>query len=216
MITSRFTVVKYNLGGLMLVIGLTGGIASGKTTVSEQLDRLGATIINADLVGHQAYLPGTDAWKDIIATWGEDLADPETKEINRQKLGGIVFSDPEHLKTLNSITWPRIYDMVDQILDDHRSNDVKVAVLEAAILIEADWTALVDEVWVTAVPVDVASARLQNRNNLTEEQALLRISSQISNEERATTADVVIDTTPSLEEVEAKVLDTWVERTKNA
>jgi|TARA_B100001750_G_scaffold248480_1_gene280094 dephospho-CoA kinase len=200
----------------MLVIGLTGGIASGKTTVSEQLDGLGAEIINADLVGHQVYLPGTDAYKDIIDTWGEDLADPDTKEIIRQKLGGIVFSDPEHLKTLNSITWPRIYDMVDQILDDHRSNDVKVAVLEAAILIEADWTALVDEVWVTAVPVEVASARLQKRNNLTEEQALLRISSQISNEERAATADVVIDTTPSLEQVEATVLDVWAERTKNA
>ena len=200
----------------MLVIGLTGGIASGKTTVSEQLDGLGAEIINADLVGHQVYLPGTDAYKDIIDTWGEDLADPDTKEIIRQKLGGIVFSDPEHLKTLNSITWPRSYDMVDQILDDHRSNDVKVAVLEAAILIEADWTALVDEVWVTAVPVEVASARLQKRNNLTEEQALLRISSQISNEERAATADVVIDTTPSLEQVEATVLDVWAERTKNA
>tara|TARA_B100000029_G_scaffold368747_1_gene362505 strand:- start:28263 stop:28865 length:603 start_codon:yes stop_codon:yes gene_type:complete len=200
----------------MLVIGLTGGIASGKTTVSEQLDGLGAEIINADLVGHQVYLPGTDAYKDIIDTWGEDLADPDTKEIIRQKLGGIVFSDPEHLKTLNSITWPRIYDMVDQILDDHRSNDVKVAVLEAAILIEADWTALVDEVWVTEVPVEVASARLQKRNNLTEEQALLRISSQISNEERAATADVVIDTTPSLEQVEATVLDVWAERTKNA
>tara|TARA_Y100000590_G_scaffold263128_1_gene295250 strand:+ start:3078 stop:3680 length:603 start_codon:yes stop_codon:yes gene_type:complete len=200
----------------MLVIGLTGGIASGKTTVSEQLDGLGAEIINADLVGHQVYLPGTDAYKDIIDTWGEDLADPDTKEIIRQKLGGIVFSDPEHLKTLNSITWPRIYDMVDQILDDHRSNDVKVAVLEAAILIEADWTALVDEVWVTAVPVEVASARLQKRNNLTEEQALLRISSQISNEERAATADVVIDTTPSLEQVEATVLGVWAERTKNA
>ena len=200
----------------MLVIGLTGGIDSGKTTVSEQLDGLGAEIINADLVGHQVYLQGTDAYKDIIDTWGEDLADPDTKEIIRQKLGGIVFSDPEHLKTLNSITWPRIYDMVDQILDDHRSNDVKVAVLEAAILIEADWTALVDEVWVTAVPVEVASARLQKRNNLTEEQALLRISSQISNEERAATADVVIDTTPSLEQVEATVLDVWAERTKNA
>ena len=200
----------------MLVIGLTGGIASGKTTVSEQLDGLGAQIINAALVGHQVYLPGTDAYKDIIDTWGEDLADPDTKEIIRQKLGGIVFSDPEHLKTLNSITWPRIYDMVDQILDDHRSNDVKVAVLEAAILIEADWTALVDEVWVTAVPIEVASARLQKRNNLTEEQALLRISSQISNEERAATADVVIDTTPSLEQVEATVLDVWAERTKNA
>ena len=177
---------------------------------------MGAEIINADLVGHQVYLPGTDAYKDIIDTWGEDLADPDTKEIIRQKLGGIVFSDPEHLKTLNSITWPRIYDMVDQILDDHRSNDVKVAVLEAAILIEADWTALVDEVWVTAVPVEVASARLQKRNNLTEEQALLRISSQISNEERAATADVVIDTTPSLEQVEATVLDVWAEHTKNA
>jgi dephospho-CoA kinase len=198
----------------MLVIGLTGGIASGKSTVAENLNELGAVLINADLVGHQAYAPGTDAWQDIIATWGEDLADPETKEIDRRKLGGIVFSDPEHLKTLNAITWPRIYNLVEDTLDEHRKKGVAVAVLEAAILIEADWTALVDEVWVTTVPVNVASDRLQKRNNLTEEQALQRINSQISNDERTEKAKVVIDTTQTLEEVQNYVRKIWEDSIK--
>jgi dephospho-CoA kinase len=198
----------------MLVIGLTGGIASGKSTVAENLNELGAVLINADLVGHQAYAPGTDAWQDIIATWGEDLADPETKEIDRRKLGGIVFSDPEHLKTLNAITWPRIYNLVEDTLDEHRKKGVAVAVLEAAILIEADWTALVDEVWVTTVPVNVASDRLQKRNNLTEEQALQRINSQISNDERTEKAKVVIDTTQTLEEVQNYVRKIWKDSIK--
>jgi len=198
----------------MLVIGLTGGIASGKSTVAENLNELGAVLINADLVGHQAYAPGTDAWQDIIATWGEDLADPETKEIDRRKLGGIVFSDPEHLKTLNAITWPRIYSLVEDTLEEHRKKGVAVAVLEAAILIEADWTALVDEVWVTTVPVNVASDRLQKRNNLTEEQALQRINSQISNDERTEKAKVVIDTTQTLEEVQNYVRKIWKDSIK--
>ena len=198
----------------MLVIGLTGGIASGKSTVAENLNELGAVLINADLVGHQAYAPGTDAWQDIISTWGEDLADPETKEIDRRKLGGIVFSDPEHLKTLNAITWPRIYSLVEDTLEEHRKKGVDVAVLEAAILIEADWTALVDEVWVTTVPVNVASDRLQKRNNLTEEQALQRINSQISNDERTEKAKVVIDTTQTLEEVQNYVRKIWEDSIK--
>ena len=196
----------------MLVIGLTGGIASGKSAVSETLKELGATILSADLIGHEAYLPDKDAWKDIVATWGEDILDPETRQVDRRKLGGIVFSDPEALQTLNRITWPRIYDMVAEILDGYRKDGVKVAVLEAAILIEADWLDLVDELWVTAAPEDEASRRLQNRNNLTEEQALQRIRSQISNEERAKHATVLIDTSPSIPEVEEKVRNIWKER----
>ena len=96
----------------MQTIGLTGGIASGKSTVSETMQELGATILNADLIGHEAYLPGKDAYKDIIAAWGEDLIDPESKLVDRLKLGGIVFGDPEALQTLNRIVWPRIYEMV--------------------------------------------------------------------------------------------------------
>ena len=196
----------------MLVIGLTGGIASGKTTVSETLKEFGAVIVNADLIGHEAYLPGRDAWKDIIAAWGEDLLDPETKEIDRRKLGGIVFADPEALQTLNRITWPRIYDMVAEKLDGYRNDDVNVVVLEAAILIEADWLDLVDEVWVTAAPEEEASRRLQNRNGLTEEQALQRIRSQITNEERAKHATVIIDTKHTIPEVQECVRQLWRER----
>ena len=129
-------------------------------------------------------------------------------------MGGIVFSDPEHLKTLNAITWPRIYNLVEDTLDEHRKKGVAVAVLEAAILIEADWTALVDEVWVTTVPVNVASDRLQKRNNLTEEQALQRINSQISNDERTEKAKVVIDTTQTLEEVQNYVRKIWKDSIK--
>ena len=93
----------------MQVIGLTGGIASGKSLVNEILrDEYDATIISGDELGHQAYLPDTDAWKDILARWGEDLMNPESREIDRRKLGGIVFADPEELKALNEITWPRI------------------------------------------------------------------------------------------------------------
>ena len=123
----------------MRAIGLTGGIASGKSTVSETLQELGATILNADLIGHEAYLPGKDAWKDIVAAWGEDLLDPETKIVDRRKLGGIVFSDPEALQTLNRIVWPRIYDMVAERFEGFRNGGVDVVVLEAAVLIEADW-----------------------------------------------------------------------------
>ena len=109
----------------MQVIGLTGGIASGKSLVNEILrDEYDATIISGDELGHQAYLPDTDAWKDVLARWGEDLMNPESREIDRRKLGGIVFADPEELKALNEIMWPRIR---TSGREPHQSNCVRVA-----------------------------------------------------------------------------------------
>ena len=196
----------------MLAIGLTGGIASGKSTVSDTLKELGAIVINADLVGHEAYLPQKPAWKDLVETWGEDILVPETKEIDRRKLGGIVFSSPEALQTLNKIMWPRIYDMVAERFETLRSEGTAVVVLEAAILIEASWMPLVDEVWVTATTEAEASRRLQERNKLTEEQAIARIRSQITNDERKKHATVFIDTNPPIPEVERHVRELWAER----
>jgi dephospho-CoA kinase len=197
----------------MLVIGLTGGIATGKSTVSDTLKELGATIINADLVGHESYLPGKPAWKDIVATWGEDkVLDPETKNVDRRKLGAIVFGDPDALQTLNRIVWPRIYDMTAEKIEEHRRQGVSVLVLEAAVLIEANWTPLVDEVWVVVTPPEVAVKRLMGRNNLTEEQAFARIRSQISNEERVKRATVVIENAGALGEVKERVRQLWRER----
>ena len=133
-------------------------------------------------MGHQAYLPDTDAWKDILARWGDDLMDPETRQIDRRKLGAIVFADPDELKALNEITWPRIRALAEKTISDLREGGTKIAVLEAAIMIEAGWTDLCDELWVTQASEADAIARLQSRNNLTEEQARQRINAQLSNE----------------------------------
>ena len=193
----------------MHVIGLTGGIASGKSTVAETLGELGSTVLNADLLGHEAYLPGKDAWKEIVAEWGEDLLDAETKQVDRRKLGGIVFSDPEALQTLNRIVWPRIYAIVAERFDSYRNDDVGVVILEAAVLIEANWMPLVDELWVTTTDEGEASRRLQARNTMTEQEALARIRSQMTNEERIEYADVVIDTNRTIPQVEERVRELW-------
>ena len=194
----------------MQVIGLTGGIASGKSLVSEVLrDEYEATVISGDELGHQAYLPDTDAWKDILARWGDDLMNPDTREIDRRKLGAIVFADPEELKALNEITWPRIRALAEKTISDLRESGVKIAVLEAAIMIEAGWTDMCDELWVTQASEADAIARLQSRNNLTEEQAKQRINAQLSNEARADEADVLLQNTGTIEELRIRVGELW-------
>ncbi len=194
----------------MQVIGLTGGIASGKSLVNEILrDEYDATIISGDELGHQAYLPDTDAWKDVLARWGEDLMNPESREIDRRKLGGIVFADPEELKALNEITWPRIRTLAENRINELREGGAKIAVLEAAIMIEAGWTDLCDEVWVTQATEEDAISRLQARNSLTEEQAMQRIRSQLSNDEREDYADVLLKNTGTIEELRVRVGELW-------
>jgi len=192
----------------MLVIGLTGGIGTGKSTVSDKLAELGAVIMNADQVGHQAFEPHTEVWKDVVAAYGKDILRPND-EIDRRKLGEIVFNDPEALSRLNKIMHPRMYRMMRDKIEELREQGVEVVVLEAAILIEAKWTSLVDTVWVTDVPEATVIQRLGNRDGLAEEQILARINSQMPPEERAKYADVVINTDCTLEEVKEKVEELW-------
>ena len=188
----------------MLVIGLTGGIGSGKTTVSGFLEELGAEVIDADKVGHVTYLPDMPAWRDLIDTWGEDLLHPN-REIDRKKLGAIVFSDPANLEKLNSIVHPRMRDIMNDRIEAFRGEGKQVVVVDAAILIEAKWTSLVDEVWVTAAPEDVVVQRVMARNGWEEEQVRSRMASQMPAEERQSYADVVIDTDATLDEVRERV-----------
>lgn len=188
----------------MLVIGLTGGIGSGKTTVSGFLEELGAEVIDADKVGHVTYLPDMPAWRDLIDTWGEDLLQPN-REIDRKKLGAIVFSDPANLEKLNSIVHPRMRDIMNDRIEAFRGEGKRVVVVDAAILIEAKWTSLVDEVWVTAAPEEVVVQRVMARNGWEEEQVRSRMASQMPAEERQSYADVVIDTDATLDEVRERV-----------
>jgi dephospho-CoA kinase len=194
----------------MKVIGLTGGIGSGKSTVSQFLAELGAVIIDADEVGHEAFQPDTELWREVIAAFGTAILKP-SGEIDRSKLGEIVFGNPELLSRLNQIMHPRIYDMVKAQIEDYRRQGVEVIVVEVPLLIEADWAPLVDEIWVTVASEATVLQRLKEKGRLSETQALARIRSQLPIVERVKHADVVIDTECSLDEVKARVEELWQE-----
>jgi len=192
----------------MKVIGLTGGIGSGKSTVSGFLAQLGAVIIDADRVGHEALSTDSQVRRELLATFGWQVISP-SGEVNRKKLGEIVFSNPESLSQLNQIMHPRMYDMVKAQLEEYRRQGVGVVVLEAPLLIEADWTSLVDEVWVTVASQSTVLRRLKEKFGLSEPEALARICCQLASEEKVKHADVIIDTDCDLDELKAKVKELW-------
>ena len=193
----------------MRSIGLTGGIASGKSTVVELLRDFGAATIDADRLGHQTYEPGTDTFNAVVQAFGGEIV-ADDGSIDRRVLGGKVFGQPDQLKRLTDIVWPGIRALAAAELERlAAAGDTEIAVLEAAVLIEAEWQDLVDEVWVVSVSPDAARERLMARNNMSAEDADARINSQLSNDARLTHADVVIDTDCALEEVRGRVETAW-------
>jgi dephospho-CoA kinase len=191
------------------IVGVTGGIGSGKSTASKFLGELGAIIIDADQVGHKIYLPDTPAWREIVEAFGDTVVAPD-RTIDRAKLGPIVFSAPEKLQTLNKITHGKIYAYIQGQIDYIRTQkpDAVVAV-EAAILLEAGWLSLVDELWVVVAEEDVAMARLQQYKNMPEDQARARIKAQMSNDARMAKADQVIWNNGGLPELQQAVKTAW-------
>ena len=192
----------------MKVIGLTGGIGSGKSTVSQLLAELGAVILNADKVGHEALKPDSEIWRQVVAAFGRQILTPDGN-IDRKKLGNIVFGNPESLSRLNQIMHPRMYALVKAQLEEYRRQGVGVVVLEAPLLLEAGWTSLVDEVWVTTAPEATVLKRLQERTGLSQAESLTRLRSQLSPAERARHADAVINTDCDPDELKAKVKELW-------
>ena len=195
----------------MLVIGLTGNFGTGKTTVSQMLAKLGATIINADKLGHELFQPDTETYREILAAFGKSILKPNG-EIDRNKLGKLVFADATALNKLNQIMHPRIYEIVKRKIEEYRQADTQIVVVEAALLIEADWASLVDlvdQVLVTTAPEATIVSRLKNGRGLKEEQVLARLQAQMPSEEKAKRADVVIDTDCYLDELRTKVTDLW-------
>ncbi|MDP2729375.1 MAG: dephospho-CoA kinase [Dehalococcoidales bacterium] len=190
------------------VIGLTGGIGSGKSTVSRYLAELGAIVIDSDKVGHEFFKPHTGAWREVVSAFGQQILTSEG-EIDRQKLGKIVFDNQEALLRLNQIMHPRMKELVKTQLDEYRRQGVDVVVLEAAVLIEANWLSNVDEVWVVAASESTVLKRLKEQRGLKEEQILARIRSQLSNEERIKYADAVIYNDGDLDAVRETVRELW-------
>lgn len=192
----------------MKVIGLTGGIGSGKSTVSRFLAELGAVVIDADRVGHEAFKAGTGLWREVVAAFGKQVLAPGG-DIDRKKLGEMVFDDPDSLARLNRIMHPRMYDTVKAQIEEYRRQGVDVVVLEVILLIEAGWTSLVDEVWVTVAPEDAVVEHLKQQRGLNEAQIRARINSQLPVEERVKHADVVIRNDGSLAELRDRVEELW-------
>jgi len=192
----------------MKVIGLTGGIGSGKSTVSRFLAELGAAILSADEVGHEALKPDTKIWCQVVAAFGRQILAPDGN-IDRKKLGDIVFGNPESLSRLNRIMHPRMYNMVKARLEEYRRQGTGVVVLEAPLLLEADWTSLVDEVWVTTAPEATVLKRLKERSGMSQAESLARLRSQLPPAERVRHADVVINTDCDLNKLKAKVKELW-------
>ena len=192
----------------MKVIGLTGGIGSGKSTVSRFLAELGAVIIDADKVGHEALKPETELWREVVAAFGRQTLTPDG-DIDREKLGEIAFSNPDSLVRLNRIMHPRLYEVVKTQIEECRRQGTGVVVLEVPLLIEAGWTSLVDKIWVTVASEATVLRRLQERTGLSEPESLARIRSQLSSTERVRYADVTIDTDGELDELRARVEKLW-------
>ncbi len=200
----------------MYVIGLTGGIASGKSTVSQMLRQLGAHVIDADLIAKLAIEPGTPAWEELVREFGEEILTPE-KTIDRKKLGERVFGNPTALRRLNEITHPRIIRRIEEIVEEigesfDRTEDPKeerIVVIDAPLLIETGMVSMVDEVWVVVVDVETQVDRLMARDHYEFEQALNRINAQMPLQEKVKFADVVIDNTGCLEETRRQVAEAW-------
>lgn len=193
----------------MLTIGLTGGIGSGKTTVTKILAELGAPIIDADKVGHAIYAPGGPAYADMIAAFGNGiLADDRT--IDRSKLGPIVFTDPAALKRLNSIVHPKMYARMREMIDAMRAaGEARPIVVEAAILIEANWLPLFNEVWLIVASKERVIDRVERDRGLARVQVEARIKAQLSDDERRKHAAIVISNDGTIDDLRAKLAETW-------
>ena len=192
-------------------IGLTGGIGSGKSAVSNILRDLGACVIDADAVAHEVYRPGSDGWREVVAAFGREIAGP-TGKIDRRKLGALVFGGGADVERLNSIVHPRARKLVAERLDVARSDGETVAVVEASLLFEAGWGDMFDEVWVVTAPEETAVGRVAAARGIDAGSVRSRMRAQMSYEDRLSRADVAIDNSHTLDDLKARVTEAWASR----
>ncbi len=192
-----------------MIIGMTGGIASGKSSAAKILGDWGAHVIDADKLGHKAYLAGTQAFDQVVKTFGQDTVGTDG-EIDRRVLGSKVFGQPDQLQKLTDIVWPAIRMMAQAEIESVRAaHPDKIIVLEAAVLIEAGWRDLVDTLWVCVVDRDIAVTRACARDGFEASAVEARIDAQLTNEERIKAADVVIDNSGEPEHMLKQLQDLW-------
>src|SRR5690554_1386826 len=192
-----------------MIIGLTGGIASGKSTVSNYLAELGAIIIDADKIAYEIMEKGKTAYWQIIEAFGREIL-AENGEIDRSRLGKIVFNELEKKKILEEITHPQVIREMREKIEEYRAEN-KVIVLDIPLLFEAGLDSMVDETWVVYVDRGTQLQRLMARDGLSYEEANKRIQAQMSLEKKRVLADFVINNKGNIEDLKRQVLLKWRE-----
>ena len=194
----------------MYIIGLTGSIASGKSTVSRILSQCGAPIVDADIIARAVAERGEVGWQKIVETFGEGVLQ-ENGELDRGKVGEMIFRDASKRAELDRIMHPIILERMEAEVDMYEAKGEQIVILDVPLLLELGWQDKVSAVWLVAVSPDTQKRRLMARNSLTEEQAAVRIASQMSIEEKRRYADVIINNDGTLEETEETVRARWHE-----
>lgn len=193
----------------MKVIGLTGGIASGKSTVSSYLKELGAIVIDADVVAREIVKKGQPALTEIVDCFGEEVLLSEGT-LNRKYLGSIVFSDPQKLQVLNKITHKRIIENIEEKIEHYEHLDnIKAIFIDAALLIEMKMYFLTHEIWLVTISKEMQLRRLMLRDNLSFDEAMDRINSQMALERKKEVSDVIIDNSKDYDYLRQQVKDLY-------
>jgi dephospho-CoA kinase len=202
----------------MLNVGLTGGIACGKSTVADMFVRRGAHLIDFDKLAHEVQEPGQPAWSVLVNYFGRDVLQPDQK-IDRNKLAAIVFNDPEKLKVLNSIVHPHVFDLWQTRLDKIKRKEGRAIILsDIPLLFEEKKQSLFDLTVLVIISPEEQMCRLMARNSITLEAARLRLLSQMPIGDKIKLADIVIDNQGAIDLTENRVEEVWrnlLEREKN-
>ncbi len=205
--------------GKLLIVGLTGGIASGKTEVALEFARLGAKVIDADEVARDVVLPGTSAYHSLVEAFGEGIL-AQDGAIDRAALADRVFADERKLKKLNRITHPAIFAEIARRVSDYarlrRPEDVPAVIIDAALIVDVGAAGVFDVLVVVSAEGDTRLGRLVERRSMSEEEARGRIASQVSDEKRLEMADILIRNDSSLEELKENVALAWTEIARRA
>ena len=188
----------------MKLVGLTGGIASGKSTVAKILRRLGAAIVDADVLSREVVAPGHDGWKEIVATFGREVLQPD-QTLDRQKLRTIIFNNPEARRKLEAIIHPRVRALAEQRIREHGDAGFVVVVYEVPLLFEGNLHEWLRPVILVACDVNIQRQRLQQRDGIDAAAAQKHIDAQMSLEEKRRLADYVIENDGSLADLESQV-----------
>lgn len=188
----------------MAVIGLTGSMAAGKSTVSRRLAALGAVVADADQAARRVVLPGSPGLEALAVRFGPGILGP-AGALNRPALAALAFGDKKALADLNAILHPLIREELEGELALAQSRGAAVAVLDAALLLETGWQAMCDEVWLVTAPEEARIRRAMARDGMSREAAKARMAAQMQEDEKRALADVILENNGSLEEILAQV-----------